>query len=214
MAKILIFIMKRIKMNKIQEDIIRIKKLMNESEELDEGLLDTIKDFLSRISKSEPVTKIKDKLKDIFDIDGDETDIAKITTSDDDFYDKVLDCLGAPKTYSNKLFFYAWRQAEGGTAKNNPFNTTYKRDLKKDQYDDYNSVGVKNYANRYIGIEATCKTLKIGKYSDIVDALKSGDAFDKIDKMKSLKTWGTGDLLVKVANSYKEGSTPKPNPIA
>lgn len=200
-------------MNKIQEDIIRIKKLMNESEELDEGLLDTLKDFLSKISKSEPVTKIKNKLKDIFDVDTG-SDVEKITTSDDDFYDDILDCLDAPKTYSNKLFFYAWRQAEGGTAKNNPFNTTYKSGLKSDQYTDYNSVGVKNYETPVIGVEATCKTLKINKYRDIVDALKSGDAFDKIDEMKSLKTWGTGDLLVKVANSYKEGSTPKPNPIA
>lgn len=194
-------------MSNFENDIKRIKSLMTESKQLDEDFLDKLKDLVSNISKSDAVSKVKDKLKDFFNID-------KITTSDDDFYGEVLKCLGAPKTDSNMLFFYAWRQAEGGTAKNNPFNTTYKKDLESSQYTDYNYAGVKNYSTKSVGIEATCKTLKLSRYKDIVDALKNGNAFDKIDKMSSLKTWGTGDLLAKVANKYKEGSKPNPNPIA
>ena len=34
------------------------------------------------------------------------------TTSDDEFYKKVLQCLGAKPTKSNMLFMYAWRQSE------------------------------------------------------------------------------------------------------
>lgn len=201
-------------MSNLQEEIKRINKLMNESE-VKEGLLDNIKDLITRIGKSEPIQKIKDKLIDLFDGDTEESDVKKtITTSDDSFYESVLDCLGAPKTDSNMLFLYAWRQAEGGTAKNNPFNTTYKKGLKSDQYSDYNSAGVKNYETKQIGINSTCETLKLNRYKDIVESLKSGNAFEKIENMKSLKTWGTGDLLKQVVQGYKEGSSPKPNPIA
>ena len=202
----------------ISEEIIRIKKLMNESEELDEGFMDSLKDLLSKLVGSEKVDKIKAKLKDLFGFTPEEKedvlDVKKITTYDDDFYNKVLDCLGAPKTYSNLLFFYAWRQSEGGSAKNNPFNTTYRKGLDKSMYNNYNEVGVKDYMSEDIGVKATCSTIKLPRYSDIVSALKSGDAFNRIDTMTSLKKWGTGDLVKKVADGYREGNTPKPKQIA
>ena len=71
------------------------------------------------------------------------------------------------------LFMYAWRQAEGGKAKNNPFNTTFKMPGAT----SYNSIGVKNYETPEKGIEATCKTLKNGRdkygYDKIIDGLKN-----------------------------------------
>ena len=44
------------------------------------------------------------------------------TTTDDEFYKSILKGIGAPITDENMKFFYAWRQAEGGKARNNPFN--------------------------------------------------------------------------------------------
>jgi hypothetical protein len=81
-------------------------------------------------------------------------------------------------------------------------------------YNDYNEVGVKDYMSEDIGVKATCSTIKLPLYSDIVSALKSGDAFSRIDTMTSLKKWGTGDLVKKVADGYRKGNTPKPKQIA
>jgi hypothetical protein len=132
------------------------------------------------------------------------------TTQDDEFYKKVLSCVGAKPTKDNMSFMYAWRQAEGGKASNNPFNTTHKMpDSTK-----YNSVGVRNYKNSEDGIQATCKTLKNGRYNDIVDGLKNDVGLFELSRMKGLKTWGTGELLAKVADGYLKGSSPKPQAIA
>jgi hypothetical protein len=132
------------------------------------------------------------------------------TTPDDDFYKKVLSCVGAKPTKDNMSFMYAWRQAEGGKASNNPFNTTHKMPNST----KYNSVGVRNYKNSEDGIQATCKTLKNGRYNDIVNGLKNDVGLFELSRMKGLKTWGTGELLAKVVDGYLKGSSPKPQDIA
>lgn len=135
------------------------------------------------------------------------------TTSDDDFYKSVLKCLGAEPTKSNMLFMYAWRQAEGGKAKNNPFNTT----LKMPGATNYNSVGVKNYETPEKGIEATCKTLKNGRdkygYDKIIDGLKNDVGLSQLSDAVINSKWGTKDLLRKVSQGYVAGNSPKPQPI-
>lgn len=135
------------------------------------------------------------------------------TTSDDDFYKSVLKCLGAEPTKSNMLFMYAWRQAEGGKAKNNPFNTT----LKMPGATNYNSVGVKNYETPEKGIEATCKTLKNGRdkygYDKIIDGLKNDAGLSQLSDAVINSKWGTKDLLRKVSQGYVAGNSPKPQPI-
>jgi len=135
------------------------------------------------------------------------------TTSDDDFYKSVLKCLGAEPTKSNMLFMYAWRQAEGGKAKNNPFNTT----LKMPGATNYNSVGVKNYETPEKGIEATCKTLKNGRdkygYDKIIDGLKNDVGLSQLSDAVINSKWGTKDLLRKVSQGYVAGNSPKPHPI-
>jgi len=133
-------------------------------------------------------------------------------TTDDDFFRSILNCIGAPESDENMLFFYAWRQAEGGSAKNNPFNTTKK-------YADatsYNSVGVKHYKTKSDGINATCQTLKLRYYDCIVNGLRGDIGAKRIAEKcsSSLKTWGTGHLVAKVLNGYEKGSTPKPKKIA
>jgi hypothetical protein len=131
------------------------------------------------------------------------------TTSDDDFYKKVLECLGAKPTKGNMDFMYAWRQSEGAKADFNPFNTTKNMPGAT----IYNNAKVKNYKSKEDGIKATCDTLKLSYYNDIVNGLKNDVGLYELSRMRSLKTWGTGELLAKVADGYMGGASPKPNPI-
>jgi hypothetical protein len=139
-----------------------------------------------------------------------EENIPNKTTSDDEFYKKVLECVGAKPTKSNMLFMYAWRQSEGATAKFNPLNTTKKMPGAT----NFNSVGVKNYKSMEDGVKATCDTLKLRHYTDIIDGLKNDVGLYKLSRMQSLKKWGTGGLLAKVVDGYLAGASPKPKPIA
>jgi hypothetical protein len=131
------------------------------------------------------------------------------TTSDDEFYKKVLQCLGAKPTKGNMSFMYAWRQSEGGKASFNPFNTTKNMPGAT----IYNSHKVKNYQSMEDGVRATCETLNLRHYKDIVDGLKNDVGLYELSRMEGLKKWGTGQLLAKVADGYLAGATPKPGPI-
>ena len=129
--------------------------------------------------------------------------ILDITESDKDFYKNILKGIGAPTSEENLKFFYAWRTAEGGDAKNNPFNTTQKME------DDpgmtvygKNKAGVKNYSTPEFGIKATIKTLLNGRYPCIVEGLKNDIGAEKISEcFDNLEVWGTGDLVNKVIKS-------------
>jgi hypothetical protein len=136
------------------------------------------------------------------------------TTSDDDFYKSILKCLGAEPTKSNMFFMYAWRQAEGGNAKNNPFNTTQKMEGAT----NYNKIGVKNYRTPEDGIQATCKTLINGRnkygYDKIIDGLKNDIGLSKLSDAVVNSKWGTTDLLSTITKDYLAGVSPKPKDIA
>lgn len=138
--------------------------------------------------------------------------VKSTTTTDDDFYKKVLSCVGAKPTKDNMSFMYAWRQSEGGKATNNPFNTTQKMPGAT-RYAS-NTHGVKNYRTPEDGIQATCNTLKNGRYNDIINGLKNDIGLFELSRLKSLNVWGTGPLLAKVADGYLKGATPKPQDIA
>ncbi len=90
------------------------------------------------------------------------------------YYETILTKLGAPKTTGNILFLKAWRQAEGGKATWNGFNTT----LKKSGSTPYNSVGVQNYTSLDQGAQAIVDTLLKSNnglyYKNIVAGLKKG----------------------------------------
>ena len=90
------------------------------------------------------------------------------------YYETILTKLGAPITEGNMLFLKGWRQAEGGNATWNGFNTT----LKKEGSTKYNSVGVQNYTSFEQGAQAIVDTLlNTGKgtyYKNIVEALRKG----------------------------------------
>jgi hypothetical protein len=164
---------------------------------------------------------IPSMLKTIFSSSEDETNSSDIgslpntTTSDDDFYKSVLKCIGAEPTKGNMLFMYAWRQTEGGRAKNNPFNTTMKMDGATNISNT--SVGVKNYQTPEDGINATCKTLLNGRdkygYDKIIDGLKNDVGLEELSNAVVNSKWGTKDLLVRITNDYIAGISPKPHTI-
>lgn len=126
------------------------------------------------------------------------SDFSKINVGNDkQFYEEVLKGIGAPITDGNMKFLFSWRQAEGGKATNNPFNTT--QGLSKDTgISKYNKIGIKNYSTPQFGVEATVKTLLNGNYSCIVNGLKNDIGAEEISKCRDLKTWGTGELVAKV----------------
>jgi hypothetical protein len=198
-----------------------LKRKTMKNNNINESILDDIKDLILNSDKELASDENYQKLKKYFEpiINGVKSSeeittdvlIPKTTTTDDEFYKKILSCLGAEPTKGNMSFFYAWRQAEGGTAANNPFNTTMKMPGAT-KYKD-NTHGVKNYKSVEQGIEATCKTLKLHYYTDIVDGLKNDVGLKKLSRMSSIKTWGTSNLLASVADGYLSGNSPKPKDI-
>jgi len=184
-----------------EEEKNEIKSLYNLNEQ---GAGDILKGM------ADEILKMLDKT------DSDEEDIDyNTTTTDDDFYKSILKCLGAEPTKSNMLFMYAWRQSEGGKARNNPFNTTMK--MPGATNISNTSVGVKNYPTPEVGIEATCKTLKNGRdkygYDKIIDGLKNDVGISKLSDAVINSKWGTKDLLRKVSQGYIAGNSPKPHSI-
>jgi len=129
------------------------------------------------------------------------------------FYRAVLEGIGANFSTNSLQFSQAWRQAEGGQASYNPFNTTYKlyrsnlpppeEDLlttigraltenPKSNMFPYNSVGVQNYQTFEEGVQATVLTLKLSYYTELVEGLKQGTnplILAKEQATRSLATW-------------------------
>jgi hypothetical protein len=88
------------------------------------------------------------------------------------YYNTILDKLGAPKTEGNIIFFKAWRQAEGGEATWNGFNTT----INKIGSTIYNSANVRNYPSLDVGTQAIVDTILNGgkKYVNLLNAFRTG----------------------------------------
>lgn len=151
-------------------------------------------------------------------VSGNVTPLTK-TTTDDEFYKSILKGIGAPISDENMKFFYAWRQAEGGKAKNNPFNTTQSKpgstfyNCLKKGFSGCKS-GVRNYLSSQDGIDATVRTIKNGRYQNIINALKTGDSAEKSALALKSSPWGTGELALNIVRGYNSGSSPKPAKIA
>jgi hypothetical protein len=128
---------------------------------------------------------------------------SEIDLSDDlGFYKAVLKGLGVNETPEKIKFLQAWRQGEGGQARNNPFNTS--KDVPGDADTKYNSHGVRNYPDRKTGLDATIATLKLSYYKEIVDLLKKDNVTaEELARTRALKKWGTGEMVKKVLASGK-----------
>jgi len=212
---------------KLQEELNRQKEIMlfleqgQLGQQLAQGLSQAIK---SGIGKSLLDLTFGDDIDVDMNMDSTtptSTDTTPLTTktNDDEFYKSVLKGIGAPVTDENMKFMYAWRQAEGGKAKNNPFNTTQSKPnstfyncLKKSGLGC--SSGVRNYMTPQDGIDATIKTLKNGRYGNIINSLKSGSSAEQSAMALKSSPWGTGQLALKVVKGYNSGSSPKPPKIA
>lgn len=119
------------------------------------------------------------------------------------FYEDVLTALGAPITPTTLGLLEAWQHVEGGTAENNPFNTT-----QPDEHStDYNDAGVKNYPAPAIGVHATVTTLQLHYYAEVVLSLRSQDAA-RFGTAVDTSPWGTHGL----AEYLREHPVPAPSP--
>jgi hypothetical protein len=191
----------------------------NFGQEIGQGIVQAIKTGLGKgVMKSILGIDDIDLDTETLSTTSDEVSPLTKTTSDDEFYKSILRGIGAPITDENMKFLYAWRQAEGGKARNNPFNTTQP----KPNSTFYNCLkrgisgcksGVRNYMSSQDGIDATIKTLKNGRYENIINALKSGKSAEKSAMALKASPWGTGQLALKVVQSYNSGSSPKPPQI-
>lgn len=121
---------------------------------------------------------------------------------DDPFYQAVLRGLGAPWNSATQRFLYAWRQAEGGSARYNPFNTTQRMPGSV----AYNSVGVQSYPDAATGVSATVKTILNGRYTPLVSALRSGTSVSAMADALAASPWGTGGLAKKVLAAQDAGA--------
>ena len=194
-----------------EEERNNIKSLYNINEDIVQDVMTGVGEYIDKRMK-QPGGPFANQSTDTSSSKSDSSLLPNKTTSDDDFYKSILKCVGAKPTKDNMSFMYAWRQAEGGKASNNPFNTTHK--MPGSTKYQGNTHGVQNYKNSEDGIQATCKTLNNGRYKDIVNGLKNDVGLFELSRMKGLKTWGTGELLAKVADGYLKGSSPKPQSIA
>jgi hypothetical protein len=102
--------------------------------------------------------------------------------------------------------FIAWAQAEGGTAENNPLNTTcHGGDSFGDwQGQDFNRITVANYTSPFHGIVLTAATFLESKifYPGVVVPLRKMEAgsvtaenFVKTNKV-AIEQWGTSAQLI------------------
>lgn len=120
---------------------------------------------------------------------------------------QILRGVGAPVTPQNIRFMNAWAQAEGGTAANNPFNTTQVMPGAT-AYNNNNGDPVKNYLNPAQGIAATIMTLKNGNYGPIIAALDRGNSAMADAQAEAQTPWGTGSLIEKVLGGRVTGGVP------
>jgi cell wall-associated NlpC family hydrolase len=120
----------------------------------------------------------------------------------------ILKGVNAPVTPENIRYMDAWARAEGGSATNNPFNTTQHAP----GAGSYNSVGVRNYTSPQQGIQATIDTLNNGRYGNIIGALRKGTSAMDAANALAASPWGTGSLVQKVLGGGGSVVPPAPNP--
>src|SRR5262252_3125496 len=116
-----------------------------------------------------------------------------------DWRERILVGVGVPVTNENLKFLDAWSRAEGGSASNNPFNTTLQTGGSTGFYNQLpGGIGVQNYGSPQAGIDATVNTLTNGRYGNIIGALKRGDNAMNAANALAASHWGTGGLVQKI----------------
>lgn len=124
------------------------------------------------------------------------------------FANTLTNRLGAKVTLHTRRAWQAQMQAEGGSALNNPFNTTQTW-AGATCYNTYPCV--KNYQTAQDGINATVKTLSYPNhgYGYIVKALKNNAPATVIVTRIGESDWGTfGGLALAVLDDIKHNRSP------
>jgi hypothetical protein len=119
---------------------------------------------------------------------------AELAAQRGEFVAAVTTEMFAPITLHTRRAMQSELQAEGGFARNNPFNTT----LRLPGSTNYNSVGVQNYNDPAQGVTATVKTLKqhCCGYGKIRRRLRENASAREIVKAFGQSEWGTNLSLV------------------
>ncbi len=108
----------------------------------------------------------------------------------------LLNALGAPVTSQNLLAIESWEVAEGGgfggLTAFNPLNTTLALPGSR----TVTRVGVQAYTSAAQGFQATVDTLREGRYSGIVGALRAGNSARAVEQAVAASPWGTGPFLL------------------
>ena len=108
----------------------------------------------------------------------------------------LLNALGAPVTSQNLLAIESWEVAEGGgfggRTAFNPLNTTLPMPGSR----PVTMVGVQAYTSASQGLQATVNTLRNGRYSGIVAALRAGNSAQAVERAVAASPWGTGAFLL------------------
>ena len=104
---------------------------------------------------------------------------------------RLLGVIGASGRWEHRKLLGAWAQAEGGTARWNPLNTT----LPMPGATNYNNAGVRDYPRPIVGLCATAATLANGFYDGILRDLTAGTftARQIVERNRAeFDKWGTG----------------------
>jgi len=106
-----------------------------------------------------------------------------------------LSKLGMPLTSENVRAMSAWQQAEGTGADFNPLATIQGGFAGAT---NFNSVGVKNYANYDDGLAANIKAITNGRYENILAALRRGTSAMDVADAIAASPWGSGELVRRI----------------
>ena len=117
-----------------------------------------------------------------------------------DFATALLNDLGAPVRANNLETLGSWMAAEGTTARFNPLATTKQGgnpgDPDREQYDQFNSVGVKNYPDFATGVDRTAATLRDSFALPVLEGLMANVPADVMNTdhlvNQALSTWSGG----------------------
>ena len=123
------------------------------------------------------------------------------------FNAKVTKGLGAEVTLHTRRALAAEAQAEGGSAKNNLYNTTRRMPGSW----DFNWVHVQNYPTAQIGTEATILTLKENGHGSerIRKKLRANAYAGQIVRAFGESEWGTNlELVLAVLRDIRENRWP------
>ena len=111
------------------------------------------------------------------------------------FADRFLDSIGAPKSRRNRIAMVAWMEGENTEAAFNPLATT----LSMPGAGQFNYAGVRNYRNLDDGVEATRRTLTYGAsrdlygYAAIYRRLRANAMPRRTLRAVKKSMWGTGE---------------------